>query len=139
MLNPSPADVQELLTLAEAAISETNAADLVLLNAQQEVAELDWTVDTLKQDMAAEFRKTTRKMDAPRQRRVMRRYGFVFTNSPESEEPELEFPTAPEEPTNPTGSPDGATTEPEAGEPEAREPEGDLAPEASNPEASEEL
>jgi len=44
------------------------------------------SLNELRTDMQAQFNKSTRHMEASRKRRIMRRYGFVYTSADPSQE-----------------------------------------------------
>jgi hypothetical protein len=78
MCNPSAAEIQTVLDVAAAEVDDVSAADAALDEAQA-AAEADQAqAEALIADLVAHLVFNLRRMDAPSQRRIMRRYGFKF-------------------------------------------------------------
>lgn len=78
MINPRADQIDEINNRAKRLIADVNAADRLVDQAQEEVAEVRAEVDLLIKDIVADLKYNLRKMDAPSRRRVMRRYGVTF-------------------------------------------------------------
>lgn len=94
MSNPTAAEVQTMLTRAQAEADDVSGADRAYDTAQELVAGLRPQADELVQEVMDELRFQLRKKDAAGQRRIMRTYGATFRYLPgEPEEIEEATPT----------------------------------------------
>jgi hypothetical protein len=78
MINPSVAEVQTVLTRAQAEAADVAGADRTYDVAQELVAGLRPQADMLIQEVMDELRYQLRKKDSAGQRRIMRTYGATF-------------------------------------------------------------
>lgn len=101
MVNPSAAEVQAELTSASAEVADVSAADAAVDEAQAAAATDAAQADALIGDLVDYLEFYLRRLDAPSQRRIMRRYGIRFHyragETPDPEEP-VEPPLEPIEP-----------------------------------------
>jgi hypothetical protein len=88
MANPSAAELAAVLASYRKESSEVSPADEKVRSAQLQAAALRARADELIADTKDEITHALRKHDAPGQRRVLRQFGFTYTNHPgETPEP----------------------------------------------------
>lgn len=90
MCNPSAAELAAKLTIAQEAAAAVDRADRIYDEAQAALAQLRPQADELIKEVVAQIRFATRRLDAPSQRRVLRRYGARFITRGKAEPGELE-------------------------------------------------
>ncbi len=78
MSNPSAAEVNTVLQIAQAEYDQIAMADRELDQAQEHLAEIRGTAEALIKEVIVELRYHLRKFDKPSQRRIMQTYGVVF-------------------------------------------------------------
>lgn len=97
MANPSAAEVAAVLAEARLEAKDVPTADRQYDDAQAAIAALRPEADRLIEEGIAALRYQLRRMDAPSQRRVQRRYGYTFAylpGEPTEEEPAEPAPAA---------------------------------------------
>ncbi len=99
MVNPSATEVQAELTAASAEVADVSAADAGVDEAQAAAAAEATQADALIGDLVDYLEFYLRRLDAPSQRRIMRRYGVKFYyrpgEPPDPEDAPVEPPPAP--------------------------------------------
>ncbi len=90
MSNPSVADITEFLGETEQAGLVVTQTDSAYQDVQEELTNLRKAVDTQMRELARQFRFHLADHEASARRRIMRRYGFTFTQEFENDGPEPE-------------------------------------------------
>lgn len=95
--NPAAAELQTVLTAAEAAMAELAAAQQAYQTAHEELISLRQAADRLILTVRSELRHTLREMSPVQRRAVMRRYGVRYRTSGGSDQIEEEVVESGEE------------------------------------------